>query len=488
MLTARVYSVEEAYQLALQLERQTNGSHQRRYQPTEFVSTRTISTSNQKKSKLVGEGLQCYKCKGFGHFAVVCPTKDKRVAYVCEKELIIEEEAEPISIHNIQETQELEADEVLQATNLSICVINRVLTGRKQLLEPKSNDWKRTNIFHTRVAHGNRAWINDVNTVPVQFRCLVKFSLGLNYADEIWCDIFSMTVCHLLLGRPWLYDRRVTYNGFENSYSFLFQRRKITLEPLPIADFGSITENKSLKTNNTVLTLHQICREIQIGTTFYDYAAYANLKRRDVQFAKGDQVMVRLRPERFSPRSFTKLHPRRVGPFSVLKKLGSNAYVIDLPREYTFSPIFNVEDLIAFKCMNEYEQGAAVSSPRIPYTPPSSDTVDAILDHQFVSTRQAVWLQAVEIQRLNPELFHSYTKQNLPESSRSTYRVAILIHVHGIKLGIRSQVSMQTMLINGNVVYKKFGLFNFLFFWYEYIKDKIYSLFLINYYFLIFRI
>ncbi|KAL5828026.1 hypothetical protein ACOSQ3_019858 [Xanthoceras sorbifolium] len=464
MLTARVYSVEEAYQLALQLERQTNGSHQRRYQPTEFVSTRTISTSNQKKSKLVGEGLQCYKCKGFGHFAVVCPTKDKRVAYVCEKELIVEEEAEPIT------------EEVLQATDLSICVINR-----------------RTNIFHTRVAHGNKAlnviidngsgmnvvskevvehlglpWINDVNTVPVQFRCLVKFLLGLNYADEIWCDIFSMTVCHLLLGRPWLYDRRVTYNGFENSYSFLFQRRKITLEPLPIADFGSITENKSLKTNNTVLTLHQICREVQIGTTLYDYAAYANLKRRDVQFAKGDQVMVRLRPERFSPRSFTKLHPRRVGPFSVLKKLGSNAYVIDLPREYTFSPIFNVEDLIAFKCMNEYEQGAAVSSPCIPYTPPSSDTVDAILDHQFVSTRP-VWLPAVEIQRLNPELFHSYTKQNLPESK---------IEISENLLTYRFRYT----------TYKKLILFNFLFFWYEYIKDKIYSLFLINYYFLIFRI
>ncbi|KAL5825101.1 hypothetical protein ACOSQ3_021164 [Xanthoceras sorbifolium] len=173
MLTARVYSVEEAYQLALQLERQTNGRHQMHYQPTEFVSTRTISTSNQKnvdetmkgaatgnvrgKAKLVGEGPQCYKCKGFGHFAVVCPSRDKRVAYVCEKELIVEEEAEPISIHNVQETQELEAEEVLQATDLPICVINRVLIGRKQLLEPEFNDWKRINIFHTRVAHGNKA-------------------------------------------------------------------------------------------------------------------------------------------------------------------------------------------------------------------------------------------------------------------------------------------------------------------------------------------
>ncbi|KAL5848562.1 hypothetical protein ACOSQ4_006575 [Xanthoceras sorbifolium] len=104
ILTSRVYSVEEAYQLALQLKRHTHGSHQRHYQPTKFASTRTTSTSNQKnvdetmkgaatremrsKVKLVGEGPQCYKCKRFGHFDVVCSTRDKHVAYVCEKELL----------------------------------------------------------------------------------------------------------------------------------------------------------------------------------------------------------------------------------------------------------------------------------------------------------------------------------------------------------------------------------------------------------------
>jgi hypothetical protein len=41
-----------------------------------------------------------------------------------------------------------------------------------------------------------------------------------------------MHACHLLLGRPWQYDRRVTHDGFTNRYSFTLKRQPITLVPL----------------------------------------------------------------------------------------------------------------------------------------------------------------------------------------------------------------------------------------------------------------
>jgi hypothetical protein len=41
----------------------------------------------------------------------------------------------------------------------------------------------------------------------------------------------------MLLGRPWLYDRRVSYNGYTNTYSFQFKGKKLVLVPLPIAEF-----------------------------------------------------------------------------------------------------------------------------------------------------------------------------------------------------------------------------------------------------------
>ena len=47
------------------------------------------------------------------------------------------------------------------------------------------------------------AWINST-FIPVTKRCLVSISRG--QYDSIRCDVIPMTVTHILLGRPWLYD------------------------------------------------------------------------------------------------------------------------------------------------------------------------------------------------------------------------------------------------------------------------------------------
>jgi hypothetical protein len=101
------------------------------------------------------------------------------------------------------------------------------------------------------------SWVNEANSVHVKQRCLVKFSLGKKYIDEAWCDVIPMTVCHMLLGRPWLYDRRVLYDGYANTYSFNFQGKKFVLDPLQISEFD--TKKKVVP----VLTIRQFSRIIE---------------------------------------------------------------------------------------------------------------------------------------------------------------------------------------------------------------------------------
>jgi hypothetical protein len=62
-------------------------------------------------------------------------------------------------------------------------------------------------------------------------RCLVSFSIGNRYKDKMLCDVVAMDACHLLLGRPWQYDRGAHHDGRKNTYSFIIGKVKITLLP-----------------------------------------------------------------------------------------------------------------------------------------------------------------------------------------------------------------------------------------------------------------
>ena len=75
-------------------------------------------------------------------------------------------------------------------------------------------------------------WLQKEIEIKVSKWCLVSFFIENNYKDEVWCDVVPMDVCHLLLGRPWLYYRRVLYDDFKHTYSFVINEKKIILAPL----------------------------------------------------------------------------------------------------------------------------------------------------------------------------------------------------------------------------------------------------------------
>ena len=102
-------------------------------------------------------------------------------------------------------------------------------------------------------------WVNEANSILVKQRCLVKFSLGKKYMDEAWCDVIPMTICHMLLGRPWLYDRKVIYDGYANTYSFTFKGKEFVLDPLQISEF------EARKKAVPVLMMRQFSRVLHEG-------------------------------------------------------------------------------------------------------------------------------------------------------------------------------------------------------------------------------
>jgi len=74
-------------------------------------------------------------------------------------------------------------------------------------------------------------WLSDNGDLVVDKQVFLSFSIG-KYSDQILCDVVPMEASHVLLGRPWQFDRDVHHDGHANTYSFHFKKQTITLMPL----------------------------------------------------------------------------------------------------------------------------------------------------------------------------------------------------------------------------------------------------------------
>jgi hypothetical protein len=78
-------------------------------------------------------------------------------------------------------------------------------------------------------------WFTKGNKVTVSKCCLMSFSIGAKYKDNVWCDVVDMETCHLLLGKPWKYDKAAIHNETKNTYSFMWSKTRLTLLHSPWA-------------------------------------------------------------------------------------------------------------------------------------------------------------------------------------------------------------------------------------------------------------
>ncbi|PKI36113.1 hypothetical protein CRG98_043495 [Punica granatum] len=214
--------------------------------------------SNNPPSTSNTTSRQCFKCRGFGHIFSECPNR-KIVS------LVEEDDGESIYDSYPSKENEVDHEEITYGDQGEALVVQRILRAD----HVEDDKWLRHNIFHTQCTSHRKictviidsgscenvvsttmveklqlavekhpepyklSWLKKGNDVHVDKRCLVQFSIGRHYKDEVLCNMVPMDACHLLLGGPWLYDRRVIYDGFKNTYSFVKDGVKITLGPLP---------------------------------------------------------------------------------------------------------------------------------------------------------------------------------------------------------------------------------------------------------------
>eukprot|EP00253_Pinus_taeda_P010245 PITA_10245 len=176
-----------------------------------------------------GAGYQCYRCHKWGHRSFECPEADQvgqRGAYVAQPE----EAATP--------SQEAEnAPEIGEALVLNKrSTDNLVSTEMVENLELKC--LKHPTPYKV-------SWLQKGHQLLVDEQCEVEFQIG-RYQDKVVCDIMPLDVCHILLGRPWQYDRKVVHDGLTICYKFVKDGIKHMLVPIKEEGIAGTSEPRAL--------------------------------------------------------------------------------------------------------------------------------------------------------------------------------------------------------------------------------------------------
>jgi len=62
-------------------------------------------------------------------------------------------------------------------------------------------------------------WLNEDWDLAINHQVKVRFSIE-KYEDSVLCDVVPMEACHILLGRPWQFDKKTMHNGLTNEITF----------------------------------------------------------------------------------------------------------------------------------------------------------------------------------------------------------------------------------------------------------------------------
>nr|KYP36182.1 hypothetical protein KK1_042721 [Cajanus cajan] len=203
--------------------------------------------------------IKCFKCLGRGHIASQCPTKKTMVLKAQDHYSSLDEATSSSSSGE----EAIDSEEEILPCEGDLLLVRRLLNNQSSEIDQS----QRENLFQTKckvlestcsliVDSGSTSnccstrlvdklalttkphpkpykmqWINEERGVVVNQQASIPISIG-KYKAEVLCDIVPLEVSHVLLGRPWQFDKQRIHDGLTNKISFQHLGKKFVWCPL----------------------------------------------------------------------------------------------------------------------------------------------------------------------------------------------------------------------------------------------------------------
>jgi hypothetical protein len=96
-------------------------------------------------------------------------------------------------------------------------------------------------------------WMSNHHQMHITKQCTIKFAISDKYVDEVTCDVVSLKECGIVLGSPYLYDRKAIFYRTKNQYQFTKEGH----------DY--IVHAHHVKQSKTLQTMEQLTKAVQVS-------------------------------------------------------------------------------------------------------------------------------------------------------------------------------------------------------------------------------
>jgi hypothetical protein len=108
--------------------------------------------------------------------------------------------------------------------------------------------WLKTQVHHKPYT---LKWINNHHQMHITKQCTIKFAISSKYVDGVKCDVVLLSECGMVLGSPYLHDRKAIFYGIKNQC----QLTKVGQD--------YVVHARHVKANKTLQTMEQLKKSVQ---------------------------------------------------------------------------------------------------------------------------------------------------------------------------------------------------------------------------------